>query len=348
MKVRVWAPGRVNLIGEHTDYTGGLVLPMAIQLGTTIEGTVTSGEIRLRSDHQTEEFHTALPVTAPAEIVPQWGRYIGGVAALLGATSGVVGTVSSDVPAGAGLSSSAALEVAAVLALRAAAQTYGERVPSFDPVEVAGLAQLAEQTATGVPCGIMDQLASAAGVDGHALRIDCSTLEVTPVRVPESARIVVVHSGQHRRLVGSAYAERRSQCEAAAAILGPLRTADRTSLDSIEDATVRRRARHVISENARVDAFIEALAAGDLAVAGALMSDSHASLRDDFEVSTTALDDLVTTLCATPGVHGARLTGAGFGGCVVALCDPDVDPRPPGSDGWIVTPSAGPTVESFG
>ena len=348
MKVRVWAPGRVNLIGEHTDYTGGLVLPMAIQLGTTIEGTVTTGEIRLRSDHQAEEFHAALPVTAPADILPQWGRYIGGVANLLGATTGLVGTVSSDVPAGAGLSSSAALEVAAVLALRAAAQAPGEPLPSFDPAEVAGLAQLAEQTATGVPCGIMDQLASAAGVDGHALRIDCSTLEVTPVRVPESARIVVVHSGQHRRLVGSAYAERRSQCEAAAAILGPLRTADRSSLDSIEDETVRRRARHVISENARVDAFVRALGSGNLTVAGALMSESHVSLRDDFEVSTTALDDLVARLWATPGVHGARLTGAGFGGCVVALCDPGVDPRPPGSDAWIVTPSAGPTVESVG
>jgi len=331
--IRAWAPGRVNLIGEHTDYSGGLVFPMAIQLGTTVEGDLLDGEIRLRSDDQPDPLHLTLPVVDPAAVTPAWGRYVAGVASELAVETGLDGRVASNLPAGAGLSSSAALEVAVALALGAADE--------YSPDEIAAVAQRAEFAATGVPCGIMDQLASARGVAGHALRIDCTTFEVTAVPVGDDVAVVVIHSGQERQLADSAYAERRAQCEAAAAIVGPLRQATLESLDAIEDSVVARRARHVISENGRVDEFAAALAAGDHAAAGAAMAASHASLRDDFDVSTPVLDELVEHLRGVDGVHGARLTGAGFGGCVVALCRPGVDPTPPSLRGWVVRPSGG-------
>lgn len=333
MTIRAWAPGRVNLIGEHTDYSGGLVLPMAIQLGTEIRGERLDGRVRLSSANEPRAVDFALPVADPAAVQPEWGRYVAGVAASLPTTAGFEGTVSSTVPAGAGLSSSAALEVATALALGAS--------NDHSPLRIAQLAQGAEHLATGMPCGIMDQLASACGVDGHALRIDCETLQVTPIVVPEDARIVVIHSGQQRRLVGSAYADRRAQCETAAALVGPLRSATLDDVSHIADDVIRRRAHHVVSENARVDRFATAFGAGDLDDAGQLMIESHRSLRDDFEVSTERLDTLVSHLIATDGVYGARLTGAGFGGCVVALCRPDVDPIPKALDGWIVVASQG-------
>lgn len=338
-QIRSWAPGRVNLIGEHTDYAGGLVLPMAIQLGTTIEGERTDGSIRLRSTTQADEVRFDLPVDDPASITPAWGRYVGGVAAGLQSVAGLGvggldGEVSSDLPAGAGLSSSAALEVATAFALGAG--------DSLDRAAIAELCQRAEQVATGVPCGVMDQMASACGVEGHALRLDCSTGEIRPVPVPDDVAIVVVHSGQTRELAGSEYGDRRSDVEAATAIVGPLRTVTSLdALDAIDDPTVRRRARHVVTENARVDAFADAIAAGDLVLAGTILVAGHRSLRDDFDVSTDVLDALVDSLVATDGVYGARLTGAGFGGCVVALCRPGVDPTPPGHRSWLVRPSAG-------
>ncbi|MFN8052956.1 MAG: galactokinase [Acidimicrobiales bacterium] len=333
MDIRAWAPGRVNLIGEHTDYTGGLVFPMAIHLGTAVEGRRLDGRIVLRSESEADPLDLALPIADAASVDPPWGRYVAGVAAALGTTTGLDGVVSSTLPLGAGLSSSAALEVAVALALGA-----GE---SRTPLEVARLARAAEEAATGVPCGIMDQLASACGLDGHALLVDCATSEITPVRLPDDVRIVVIHSGQERRLADSAYERRRRQCEAAAAIIGPLRDASAEDVDRIDDDTLRRRARHVITENARVLAFASALGAGDLVEAGEAMVDSHRSLRDDFEVSTDVLDDLVAHLLTVDGVYGARLTGAGFGGCVVAMCRPDVDPTPPGRRGWVVRPSRG-------
>jgi galactokinase len=182
----------------------------------------------------------------------------------------------------------------------------------------------------------MDQLASAAGVAGHALMIDCATLQITPVPVPQEVDVVVLHSGHERRLSGSAYAERRAQCEATEAIIGPLRLATLSDAEGLRDPLMRRRARHVISENHRVRAFAEALSRGDLAAAGGLMVESHTSLRDDFEVSTPALDRLVERLLSTPGVLGARLTGAGFGGCVVALAGQATP-----IDGQHVRPAAG-------
>jgi galactokinase len=187
--------------------------------------------------------------------------------------------------------------------------------------ELAALCQRAEQLASGVPCGIMDQLTSALGIDGHALLIDFTTLDIDPVPVPPLAEIIVVHSGQERELAGSAYAERRAACERAASEIGPLREATLDDVAGIDDPIIRRRATHVVYENQRVRDFARAFRAGNLREAGRLMVESHASLRDLFEVSTPELDALVEALCEVPGIFGARLTGAGFGGCVVALGD---------------------------
>ena len=321
-----WAPGRVNLIGEHTDYTGGLVLPMAIDLGITLRFEPLDGRIELTSDAEADPVAVDLPVSDPSLVTPPWGRYVAGVAAELGSTVGMRGMVSSTLPIGAGLSSSAALELAVAVALGA----------SGSPLEIATACRAAEERATGVPCGIMDQLASAAGIEGHALLIDCRTGAITPTRIPDDIDVVVIHSGQRRSLAGSAYAERRAQCAEAEAAIGPLRDASLSDLPRIENPVARARARHVISENLRVVEFADALQAHDLVAAGELMADSHRSLRDDFEVSTDVLDGLVQRLLVTPDVHGARLTGAGFGGCVVALCEPGAL-----TEGWTVTASAG-------
>jgi galactokinase len=327
--VRVFAPGRVNLIGEHTDYTGGLALPMAIDLGTTIEGVVQADRIVLRSADEPEPADLVLPVEDPSAVHPDWARYVAGVVHELAPALGLAGQVHSTVPIGSGLSSSAALELAVALAL------------GFDgpPLALAELTQRAEQRASGVPCGIMDQLASAAGVEGHALLMDFTTMAVEPVPVPAGATIVVIHSGQERTLAGSAYGERRAACETAATRIGPLLDATLADVGAIDDPVIRRRARHVVTENQRVREFAAAFRAGDLVTAGEIMRASHASLRDDFEVSTEVLDALVARLDATPGVHGARLTGAGFGGCVVALTDPGVL-----AEGWTVRASAGARV----
>jgi galactokinase len=323
------APGRVNLIGDHTDYTGGLVLPMAIDLETVITGERGHDRVVLRSSAENGEVALPLAVHDPMTVTPAWGRYVAGVVAERRPSQGFEGQVTSSLPVGAGLSSSAALEVAVALAL------------GFDGsrLELAELCQRAEHAATGVPSGIMDQLASAAGVAGHALRIDCASLDVRAVPMPEDIDVVVVHSGEQRRLVGTPYAERREQCEAAAAVVGPLPQATLASLEVIADPVMRRRARHVVTECARVDEFVAALSDGRREVLGGLMAASHASLRDDFEVSTPVLDALVDRLTATPGVLGARLTGAGFGGCVVALTEPGVN-----VPGWRVRPAAGASV----
>jgi len=324
------APGRVNLIGDHTDYAEGLVLPMAIDLGTTVTGRREGDRVVLASGTEPEAAIVDLDVADPAAASPAWARYVAGVVAELRPGTGLTGTVATTLPVGAGLSSSAALEVAVALAL------------GFDgePLALAQLAQAAEQRASGVPCGIMDQLASAAGVAGAALLIDCRSLDVTPVPLPDDVEVRVVHSGQERQLAGSEYAERRAAVEAAAARLGPLRDHDDPGVaDRLDDPVLQRRARHVIAENARVRSVVRSLAAGDLDAVGAAMAASHASLRDDFEVSTPVLDALVERLVATPGVIGARLTGAGFGGCVVALTRPGAL-----DEGWLVRPAAGASV----
>ena len=336
MKVIARAPGRVNLIGDHTDYTGGLVLPMAIDRWTEVEldRGVPWIELVSADDDEPAILHLADPED-PATVRPAWARYVAGVAHVLRSEVGGVGFVRTDIPIGAGLSSSAALEVAVALAL------------GFEgsPLELARVCRQAEQVASGVPCGIMDQLASAAGVEGAALLIDCATEEVTPVPLPPGVAVVVVDSGTRRQLTTSFYGVRRAQCEEAEALVGPLRSATLDDVAAIAHDDLRARARHVVSENARVEAFASALGAGDVAVAGALMVESHASLRDDFDVSTGVLDGLVDALVATPGVHGARLTGAGFGGCVVALVDEAaVGAIDAGAAAWPVRPTAGASV----
>ncbi len=329
-KVRAFAPGRVNLIGDHTDYTGGWAMPVALEWGTTVEVSRGGRRVELTSSEDPEPAVVDLDVADPSAVEPAWARYVAGVVAVVRPREGATGTVSTTLPVGAGLSSSASLEVAVALAL------------GFDgpPIDLALACQRAEHLASGVPSGVMDQLASVLGRPGHALLIDFSSLDVVPVPVPAGVDVVVVHSGQARALAGSAYAERRAQCEAAAAVIGPLREATVDDVARLDDELLRRRARHVVTENQRVLDFADALRAGDLEGAGRLMAASHASLAADFDVSTPVLDALVAELSAAPGVYGARLTGAGFGGCAVALADRD---SPVG--GWRLHPSGGATVE---
>lgn len=333
-RVRAVAPGRVNLIGDHTDYMGGLVLPMAVQLATTVEAARSGDLLELTSAQFDGTARVPLPVSDPADVDPPWARYPAGVAAALGATTGLVGTIDSDVPPDAGLSSSAALEVATALALG----FHG------DPLELARRCRHAEQLATGVPCGIMDQLASAAGRRGHAMLIDCASETVDHVPVPEEVAIWVVHSGQERSLAASAYGRRRAECERAEAVLGPLPSAPLAAIDALDDAVARARARHVRTECDRVRLAARSLAGGDLATVGTLMVASHRSLRDDFEVSTPTIDSLVEAALEQRSVHGARLTGAGFGGCIVVLAEPTADLGHLGTRRWRVTPSDGARV----
>jgi galactokinase len=334
--LRAFAPGRVNLIGDHTDYMGGLVLPMAIGLGTEVTGDRGGNWVMLGSDRFDGVAEVPLAGAGdPADLEPRWARYVAAVVDEVRPDDGLVGMVHSTLPAGSGLASSAALIVAVARAL-------GSR--ETDPVALAKVCQRAEQRAVGVPVGIMDQLVSLAASEGTVLRIDCDSLEVEAVPFPPDAEVVVIHSGQHRELSGSAYAERRAQCEEAEAKLGrPLRDVSAVDVEALDDPVLARRARHVVTENHRVDALAHALAAGQLAYAGELLVASHASLRDDFEVSTPALDSIVATVRGVRGVYGARVTGAGFGGCVVVLCRPKT--RINGPVVWRGRPAGGASLD---
>jgi len=321
VRVRAVAPGRVNLMGDHTDYTGGLVLPMAIDLATTVSGVRGGDTIRLRSEAEAQP--AVVPVgIAPADVAalePAWARYVAGVVVEADLRVGFDGVVASTVPVGAGLSSSAALEAAVALALGA------DDGGGADRGRLAETLRRGEQLASGVPCGVMDQLVSLCGVEGHAILLDCSTLATTAVPVPASVEVVVVDSGVRRRLAEVPYAQRRDELVRAAA--------EPASADPV----LRRRARHLASENQRVRGLAAALGAGDHAAIGEILAASHRSLRDDAEVSTPVVDELVERLSASPGVLGARLTGGGWGGCVVALCEPGAL----AGVGWHVRPAAG-------
>ncbi|MEY4237815.1 MAG: galactokinase [Pseudomonadota bacterium] len=317
------APGRVNLIGEHTDYNDGFVLPCAISHQTMVA-------VRRRADRQvrivagdlgglTTSFSLAEPIR-PDSAAP-WSNYVRGVTDglqeagldLTGADLAILG----DMPQGAGLSSSAALENAAGLALAA---LVGQ--PDFDRTRLALIGQRAEHRFAGCQCGIMDQLVSARAVAGAALLIDCRSLECTPVVLPKDLAVMIVHSGIERGLVDGEYNLRRQQCEAAARHFGVAALRDLAELPEAGglDPVAYARARHVVGENARALAAAQALAAGDLAALGTLMAESHAAMRDDFQITLPAIDGLVALLQQAIGSQGgARMTGGGFGGAVVAL-----------------------------
>jgi len=310
------APGRVNLIGDHTDYHEGFVLPLAVDRDCMVaarqrgDGRVTVRSVEMRADGPVDV--AADGSDAPEGVEPPWGRYVAGVVRTLAdAGRGPVGidaAVSSTVPVGSGLSSSAAFEVAVALALAHAGEL------TLPAAELARACQRAEHLATGVPSGVMDQVVALFGRAGHALLIDCRTLAAEPIAIPDALAVLVVHSGLPRALAGSAYADRRAAGERVATRLG-LATLREATLDDVRDEP---RARHVVTENQRVLEFADALRAGDTAALGQLLLASHASLRDDYEVSTPELD-LAVDLLVAHGALGARLTGAGFGGCVVAL-----------------------------
>jgi galactokinase len=321
--ILVRAPGRVNLIGEHTDYNDGFVLPLAINRAVWIA-------LRPRADREVHVWSTDFGESARFALDrlerggATWSEYLKGTAWVLESTghrlTGWEGVIASDVPIGAGLSSSAAVELATARAFAAVSQV------AWEPAAMARLAQRAENQWVGVNCGIMDQMISAAGREGQAMLIDCRTLGVRAVPLPDNTVVVILDTATRRGLVDSAYNERRRQCEAAAAFFGVAALRDVTP-EMLEararglDATTARRARHVVTEDARTLAAADAMCSGDAGTLGLLMDESHESLREDFEVSSPALDTMVEIAQAQPGCHGARMTGAGFGGCAVALVD---------------------------
>jgi len=333
--IRAFAPGRVNLIGEHTDYTGGLVLPMALDMGITITGSATGDRLDLHSEQLETSLLTGLPVTSDLPGNPSWGRYVAAVARKLDLTTGFTGTISSTLPAGGtGLSSSSALTIAAMLAFGALEEDTIERRK-----ELAELARITEAEASGVLSGIMDQLISITAIEGHASMIDCHTLEITPVRMPDDVEVMVFHSGQPRLLADSEYNVRRAACETIETMVGPLRTATLVDVEALDDPVLRRRGRHVVSENQRVRDFVSALESGDLAGCGVLLAEGHRSLSEDYEVSTPVVDEIQARVSAMPGVYGARMVGGGFGGSLVALVEPGTEID---VDTWTIRARPGP------
>ncbi|MFO1464936.1 MAG: galactokinase [Steroidobacteraceae bacterium] len=327
---RFRAPGRVNLIGEHTDYNDGLVMPAAIQFDTRVSVVPRTDRIlRMRSQNLGTEREVALPPPGSGGRPPRsgdWSDYVVGVACeLLDAGLALTGAdlqVQGSVPIGSGLSSSASLEVASALALLA--PSGGE----LAPMRLAQLCQRAENHFVGARCGLMDQFASVHGRAGCALYFDCRSLEHEPVPLGGAA-LVVCNTMVRHQVAGGEYNRRRAECEAGVQALASRRPdirslrdvepADLTAARATLDPVIHRRCRHVLSENARVLAMRDALSAGRFDEAGELMRDSHESLRVDFEVSCAELDLMVTLARQVPGVYGARMTGGGFGGCTVNL-----------------------------
>ena len=324
------APGRVNLIGEHTDYNDGFVLPVALDRDVRVL-------FRSRDDGRIRLYALEFDSWADFEIGSRkrnsqlWPNYVQGVGLELGDLGiqlrGFEGIVSGNVPRGSGLSSSAALEIAAAKAFLTAAN----QIHALTGPQLARAAQKAENEFVGVNCGIMDQFISTLGEEGHALLIDCRSLDYRRVPFPEGVSLVIGNTKASRSLAGSAYNERRAQCEDGVrrlqAVLPEITALRDVSGDELEahrsllSATVYRRCRHVVSENERVQKTVDALEGGDFRKVGRLMDASHESLRDDYEVSSEALDRMVESMRSHHGCLGARLTGAGFGGCAVALVE---------------------------
>ena len=321
-KLLVRAPGRVNLIGEHTDYNDGFVLPMAIDRATWMAVRPRKDRVvALQSLNLQESASFSLDDLRPGA-AQGWVAYAAGVAGALLEQGfplrGLDGVIGSEVPLGAGLSSSAALELAIA---RGLAAVSGIR---WEPLSMALICQRAEDAWVGLHCGIMDQLIGACGVAGHALLIDCRDLQHRAVPLPSGVSVVVLDTGKRRGLVESAYNERQQQCAAAAAACGVKALRDLTLADlsraNLDLLTVSR-ARHVITENMRTFAAAEAMDRGDAAQLGASMNESHESLRRDFAVSCPELDQMVGIARSQSGCVGARMTGAGFGGCAIALVE---------------------------
>lgn len=311
------APGRVNLIGDHTDYNDGFVLPMAIPFETIISA-------RPRADNHVHLMSAgygaaSFSLTDHPSTVKPWARYIAAMARLLAQegieTTGFDASITTDIPIGASLSSSAALEVAAGYAIAGLAGIEP------DPTTIARLGQRVENEFIGIRSGIMDQLISAGASAGGPTLIDCRSLALTPTELPPSAQVIIMDTMTRRELVSSEYDDRRQSCERAASALGlsKLRDAALADLDRIDDLDDRRRAHHVVAENQRVLDAVAALGVGDLEAFGRAMRASHASLRDLYEVSAPSLNAMVTIADAQPGCLGARMTGGGFAGFAVAV-----------------------------
>jgi galactokinase len=324
----VRAPGRVNLIGEHTDYNLGYVLPAAIDLEIRIAYLPTDdGRVELTRLDDGDRDGFRLGEDRPR--AGTWLDYVAGTAWALAEAGlparGLRGVIATSLPPNAGLSSSAAIELASAWAM------LDEAAPSMDRLTLAQICQRAENSYVGVQSGLMDQFAESCGVAGAAMLLDCRSLEWRPIALPDGLELVVCHTGSRRHLDGSAYNERRAQCEAVVQVLAR----DDPAIHSLRDVrpdhlratgdrldpVSRRRAEHVVSENERVLECVAALEADDRAAIGELFAASHASLRDRYQVSSPELDAMVEIARSVPGVVAARMTGAGFGGCTVNLVE---------------------------
>jgi galactokinase len=330
-EVMCYAPGRVNLLGDHTDYNDGFVLPAAIDVGTTIAASRRDdGQVVAFAEGYSAEVDCFSLENITFSQAEMWRNYVRGTLKCLRETNGDFGgvnlAITGDVPQGAGLSSSASFEMAI---LKTIVDLYQL---DLEGVAAALLGQRAENEFVGCHCGIMDQLVSSLGLEGHAMLLDCRSLTYQDAPIPEGMVILVVNSNVQRGLVDSEYNARRQQCEEVASILG-VRALRDVSLEQLNDTSGNlseqqyRRARHVITENARTVAAMTAMQASDIEALGRLMGQSHDSLRDDYEVSTSELDGLVSIIKGVIGdAGGVRMTGGGFGGCVVALIPTAFEP----------------------
>jgi galactokinase len=324
------APGRVNLIGEHTDYNLGFVLPIALDMACyAATAPDAHGQLRVYSRDMNREFSIAVDTIAEAKPAGKWTDYILGVARELVLAGYPVAAcnlyIASEVPGGSGLSSSAALEVATAVALLGSRQ--------MAPLDIALLCQRAESQFVGMPCGIMDQYASVFGHNGAALQIDCRSLTHEHVVLPENVAILAVNSLVKHELGASAYRERVAECQAAVAAIQEfepevksLRDVSLQLFERVQDSIPllpRRRARHIVSDTQRVVDFAAAAHAENLGEMGRLFVASHRSMQYDYEISCAEIDFLVDTAIKLPGVYGARMTGGGFGGCTVNLIAPE-------------------------